>query len=661
MQLWTIILQKSKLNDFYLASPLAMSFQIGAQVDFISLRPGWTPLRLLLVWLAVLITVPCSAETIELGTADKYIAGPYIAYLKDTDKNLSFAEIQQPEIASKFVANTSAVPSFGFSDAAYWFRLRLQNRHPTRSEWMIEIPSAMFWSAPYYIVKSDGSIEHGMIRHQGEAGFTSQAHRTPVFSLDLPPQQEVTLYFRVEEKGSLRLPLTVWTPTAFVAADHDYQFVHGILFGVLLAMLAYNLLLFISLRNKNYAWYVCYVGTFNLALASFLGYGKENLWPAAAWWSSLSTLVCAALTMVFGIIFAQSFLQTRKVLPRLHRALSVVAWWELAMIPALAWFGRGHFLNGAILAGCCAGAILMFATGLAALRAHVREARFFVVAWAAFLISVVLICAEYLGLIPVSDIPSSALKVCGALEGLLLSLALADRLQMLKRSRSILRQLGVRQERVREDQRKQIARDIHDTLGQNLLALRMDVDQLQSMSKGVFPRMDETVDRILAQIDSVVKSVRAIMNSLRPAMLDDLGLHAAIEWQIQEFQARSGIVCELVSEGEGLDRILDEYRATALFRSLQDALNNVFPQAHAKRIEIGLYRRGGNLVMNMTDPGARAAFDDNAQASTISLAGMRERLAALGGEFKLQSDPHHGLRLTILLPLQEQDMQELVA
>lgn len=639
-----------------------MKFKPGVSLLAKSCRLEWTLARRLLIWLFALLALPCGAEGIALDAEGKYIAGPHIAYLKDTSKTLLLDDILRPEIAQRFVANTSAVPSFGFSNATYWFRLRLKNRHPGRSAWLVEIPSAMFWSAPYYLVRADGSIEHGMIRHQGQAGFTSWPHRTPVFTLNLPPQQEVTLYFRLEEQGSLRLPLTVWAPEAFVAADHDHQFIHGILFGVFLAMLAYNLLLFISLRNRNYAWYVCYVGGFILSLASFLGYGKEYLWPDAVWWSSLSTLICMALTMALGIVFAQSFLQTRIVLPRLHRALNLAAWWELALIPALAWFGRGHFLNGAILVGCCVGAILLFATGIAALRAHVREARFFVVAWAALLVSVVMICAEYMGLIPVSDFPSSALKVCGALEGILLSLAMADRLQMLKRSRSLLRQLGVRQERVREDQRKQIARDIHDTLGQNLLALRMDVGQLQGMTKGVFPHMDETVDRILAQIDSVVKSVRAIMNSLRPAMLDDLGLHAAIEWQVQEFQARSGIACELVSEGEELGKVLDEYRATALFRSLQDALNYVFQPSHANKIEINLYQRGGKLFMQLTDASARATFDNNdVQASAISLAGMRERLAALGGEFKLQSDQDQGLRLTISLPLQEQNLKEMVA
>ncbi len=617
--------------------------------------------RILFGCMATMLAMSCMAESIELDAAPSYSAGLHIAYLKETDRILSLDDVRRPEVASQFIRNTSVVPSFGLTGAAYWFRLQLKNQHPTQSRWLIEIPTAMFWSAPYYVVRSDGSVEQGMIRHQGEAGFTSVPHPTPVFPLTLAPQQELTLYFRLQEKGSLRLPLTVWQPEAFVAAGHDRQFGGGLLFGVLLAMLVYNLLQYFALRDRNYAWYVGYISSLHLALASFLGYGKEYLWPQAAWWSSVSTLLCMALAVALGTAFAQSFLQTRRVLPRLHRSLTMLACLELGLGVLLVVLGRSQVINGAILLSSFFGTLLLFAVGLAALRAHVREARFFVAAWGAMLLSAALICLEHLGLIPVNPIAHQTLKISIALEGLLLSLALADRLQMLKRTRSVLRQLGARQERVREEQRKEIARDIHDKLGQNLLALRMDVGMLQGMTKGAFPRLDDTVERILMQIDSVVKNVRAIMNNLRPAMLDDLGLQAAIEWQVQEFQARSGIACELVSDGEFPDALLDEYRATVLFRSLQDALNGVFEQSGASRIEIDLCRRGSQLVMSMSDRHARAAFGGKAQASSLDLAGMRERLAALGGDFSLQSGPEQGLRLTITMPVQAQDLHGMVA
>lgn len=613
-------------------------------------------------WLLAVACRPSFAVDLVLSAAPEYFASSHISYLKEDGNVLSLDDVRRPEVASQFIRSATAVPSFGLTKFAYWFRLELKNSHATQSQWLVEIPTAMFWSAPYYIVRSDGRVEQGTVRHQGAAGFSWRAHPTPVFPLKLAPQEDVVLYFRMQEKGSLRLPLKIWEPQAFAAADHDRQFAVGAFFGVLLAMLAYNLLQFFAMRDRNYVWYVGYIGSLNLTLASFLGYGKEYLWPQAAWWSGVSTLVCLCMTLAFGIVFAQSFLQTRTVLPALHRVLNTIVMTALGLGIVLLWSGRGALINGSILIIAALGAVVLFATGIAALRARVRQARFFVVAWGALLISLMLICLEHLGVIPVSPIPHQALKVGCTLEGLLLSLALADRLQELKRTRTMLRQLGVRQERVREEQRKEIARDLHDKLGQNLLALRMDVGLLQDMTKGAFPRMDEAVDRILAQIDSVVNNVRAIMNNLRPAMLDDLGLYAAIEWQVQEFQSRSGIRCELVSDGDYAGTVLDEPRATALFRSLQEALHNVFgEQSYASKIKVDLRRQGGKLIMTMADLGAHAAFASNELNSSLGLAGMRERLVVLGGDLTLQSDPEHGLRLTISMPLQAGDASGMAA
>jgi signal transduction histidine kinase len=634
---------------------------ITAGVISILHRASFRTLHIVLGSLLSLWLLPASAQSLLLDSAPYHDAGRDIAYLKEGDKVLSIDEVLRPEVAGRFIQNTSAVPSFGLTKSAYWFRLHLKNIHPTQSQWLVEIPTAMFWSAPYYIVRSNGAVEQGMIRHQGAAGFTWQEHPTPVFPLALPPQQELTLYFRLQEKGSVRLPLKVWEPKAFAAADHDRQFVGGLMSGVLLAMLAYNLLQFFILRDRNYAWYVGYISTLNLALASYFGFGKEYLWPQAIWWSSISALFCATLTIALAIAFAQSFLQTQSTLPRLHKGLSLIALTELGLGLILLWFGRNTVLNGAILVVSCIGTLGLFFTGLAALRARVREARFFVVAWGALLISMTLICLEYLGVIPVNPMPHQALKISGALEGLLLSLALADRLKMVRRARTMLRNLGVWQEQAREEQRKEIARDLHDKLGQNLLALRMDVGLLHDMSRGTHPQLDESIDRILAQIDSVVKNVRAIMNDLRPAMLDDLGLYAAIEWQVQEFQARTGIVCELVCDSRDLDVQLDEPRATALFRSLQEALNNVFDeQSHAGRIKIDMRRQGGRLIITMVDQDAYAAFDSN-KREDMGLAGMHERLAALGGNFSLRSDAMHGIKLTISMPVQAPGMQDVAA
>ncbi|HZW21787.1 PAS domain-containing sensor histidine kinase [Noviherbaspirillum sp.] len=216
----------------------------------------------------------------------------------------------------------------------------------------------------------------------------------------------------------------------------------------------------------------------------------------------------------------------------------------------------------------------------------------------------------------------------------------------LQHSREMLRHLVSHQERVREDERKRIARELHDDLGQNLLALRIDVAMLHERTR-VHPRLNERVSLALSHIDSTMKAVRAAINNLRPTVLD-LGLNAAIDWQVKDFQRRSGISCELTMED---DIVLDDDRATALFRILQESLNNVLRHAQANRVRIALTTAGEKLYMQVADNGIGIFPDSRRKANSFGLVGIEERIIALGGELDIQSNASNGTALTVSIPL----------
>lgn len=219
--------------------------------------------------------------------------------------------------------------------------------------------------------------------------------------------------------------------------------------------------------------------------------------------------------------------------------------------------------------------------------------------------------------------------------------------EALQHSRQMLRHLISYQERVREDERKRIAREIHDDLGQNLLALRIDVSMLHTRTGTAHPKLNERVGIALSHIDATMKAVRAAINNLRPTVLD-LGLNAAIEWQVQDFQRRSGIACELAMED---DFRLDDNRATALFRILQESLNNVIRHAQASHVQIDLYRDDEKLLMTIADNGVGLYPDCRRKANSFGLVGIQERINALGGELEIDSGPDKGTTLIVSLPL----------
>jgi PAS domain S-box-containing protein len=220
--------------------------------------------------------------------------------------------------------------------------------------------------------------------------------------------------------------------------------------------------------------------------------------------------------------------------------------------------------------------------------------------------------------------------------------------EALQHSKQMLRHLVSYQERVREDERKRIAREIHDDLGQNLLALRLDVSMLHSRTERTHPKLNRRVRAALDQIDATMRAVRSTINNLRPTVLD-LGLNAAIEWQVQDFRRRSGIACELSMDENELE--LDDTRATALFRILQESLTNVIRHAQASNVHINLHREGNNVHMRVGDDGIGIYPDCRRKANSFGLVGIEERVSALGGGLVIDSDNDKGTTLIISIPL----------
>lgn len=202
-----------------------------------------------------------------------------------------------------------------------------------------------------------------------------------------------------------------------------------------------------------------------------------------------------------------------------------------------------------------------------------------------------------------------------------------------------LRRLAAHADQIKEDERKRIAREIHDDLGQNLLALRIEADLLSSRTADRHPRLHARARATVEQIDATIKSVRQIINDLRPNVLD-LGLTAAVEWQIADFRRRTGIACELHDGAHDIE--VDDNCATAFFRILQESLNNVTRHARATRVQVALRLAGGVLSMTVADNGQGMAPGGRHKAHSFGLVGIEERVKILGGTFSIRSQPGEG-------------------
>ncbi len=221
--------------------------------------------------------------------------------------------------------------------------------------------------------------------------------------------------------------------------------------------------------------------------------------------------------------------------------------------------------------------------------------------------------------------------------------------EKLRKSHEQLRSLSVYLQHIREDERIRISRQVHDELGQSLTGLKMDLYWLSSRVPRQLRELHDKARAMSAHIDSTIQTVRRISTELRPGILDDLGLVAALEWQAHEFQKRTGVHCQVTSALK--EAILDEDLNTAFFRIFQETLTNVIRHANATKVTIHLKRDRGCLSLEVKDNGRGISDAEISNTKSIGLLGMRERAGLLGGKVTFAGVSGKGTIVLIKIPL----------
>ncbi len=221
--------------------------------------------------------------------------------------------------------------------------------------------------------------------------------------------------------------------------------------------------------------------------------------------------------------------------------------------------------------------------------------------------------------------------------------------QQLTNSRDQLRALAARLQKVREEERTYIAREIHDELGQVCTAIKMDLSLIGNKLTARHSQLREKVATATQLVDGMIVTLRRIASELRPTTLDDLGLQAALEAHAQEFESRTGIRCSVSLPPEPIT--LDKDRSTTIFRIFQESLTNVARHAHATRVDAQFRHERDRLVFQIVDNGTGFDAETAKGGKSLGLIGMQERALLLGGDFKTEGTPGVGTTVTLTLPL----------
>ena len=258
---------------------------------------------------------------------------------------------------------------------------------------------------------------------------------------------------------------------------------------------------------------------------------------------------------------------------------------------------------------------------------------------------------SFLGFLAIASI---AVTVLGAV----VVTSMFDRLhqheRLLRATTEQLRALSASVGLAREDEGIRIARELHDELGSALTSLKWDLETVsnQVSDSPDRARVDEIRQKLAAMMviaDSTIERVRRIASDLRPSVLDDLGLPDAIEWQVQQFQARTGIVSR--SERPAEPVALTKDQSTGVFRILQEALTNILRHAGASRVDVRGGVESGVFVLHVRDNGRGITDEERTDVRSLGILGMRERAALIGATFEIRSGPGQGTTVTVRVPL----------
>ncbi|EKT4523881.1 hybrid sensor histidine kinase/response regulator [Pseudomonas putida] len=414
-------------------------------------------MRYLLIML--LGCVPLFAGAVDFDNSTRHLPlGKAMQVFEDRDGSASIVQVSSPAFAHRFRQHHEAVLNAGYSTSVFWLKIDLRNTSPesaTPRQWLLELAYPPLDHLDLYLPDDQGGYR--LVRRTGDAWpYASRQIRQNnyLFELPLRPGQAITAYLRLQSQGSVQAPVALWSLEAYLEDQPTHLYVLGMIYGVLLVMLVYNLFIYLGVRDVSYLYYICYIASFGLYQVSVNGAGVAYFWPDSPWWANAATPLFIGAAGLFGCQFARHFLQ----LGRLSRGLdwlllALMAGGALVMALAVT-TPYGIALRMATLLALLF-TVSIFAAGLYAWWRGVRVARWFIIAWTAFLVGGLVNTLMVLGYLPNMFLTMYASQLGSALEVALLSLALADRINSLREQQArALRETG----RALEQLNQQLAR-----------------------------------------------------------------------------------------------------------------------------------------------------------------------------------------------------------
>ena len=383
---------------------------------------------MLLGWLPMLVSAVDFDETTQ-----SLPLGRVMQVFEDVDGQATLADVIARD--GLFRNHEKDSLNAGYSHSAFWLKVDLsylpQNPNIHRT-WLLELAYPPMDHIDLYL--ADASGNYRLAERTGDAlPFDSRQikENNYLFELNFSPGQSQTVYLRLASQGSVQAPLTLWSAQAYLEQQPVRIYILGLIYGVLLGMLVYNLFIYLSVRDTSYLYYIFYIASFGLYQLSVNGAAVQYFWPNNPWWANAATPFLIGSAAFFGCQFARTFLHTASHSRWLDRALMLLmAVGVLVMVLALT---TSYAVSLRLATGLALAFIVtIFTSGVVAWVRGLRITHYFVIAWSAFLLGGLVNTLMVLGYLPNVFLTMYASQIGSAIEVGLLSLALADRINAMR-------------------------------------------------------------------------------------------------------------------------------------------------------------------------------------------------------------------------------------
>lgn len=439
-------------------------------------------------------------------------------------KNIEFHGVESPR------------PNLGFTSGAYWVKTEIKNES-NLNHFILQVNQPLLDTVDIFILNQNNEIvEHKRVGEAIPISNYREGERNIRIPMAIEKNQSRTIFIRIATAEQIALPVYIMTREASFIMQRTADILFGGYFGIILIMILYNFFLFLSVRDYSYLYYVIYVFFLGLTQAALEGYTRLFLWPDIFWLASRSVYILTALVSISSLVFQRKFLKTYRYTPGLDRLSKGIIVYFIGLI-ILVFFGVNKPIHIASQVGIIAVALYIYVTSIVVYRRGYSPAKFFILAWTILVIGIITYALKDAGILPATPLTNYLLLIGSAIETLILSLALANRINILKKEKatsqanalraSIENETIVREQNVRLEEKVKIrTSDLEATNHQLTAALSglksaqsqlVDAEKMVSLgllTAGVAHEINNPINFVLANIDPLKYDVADILKLL---------------------------------------------------------------------------------------------------------------------------------------------------